>query len=83
MGHFETQRHHYSICETVHWFPGSRPLAIVANTGQMHGIVNSDFKATLELAGLQSLFEVLKSLGYRLVGPRARDRAIVMTNCHP
>jgi sulfhydrogenase subunit beta (sulfur reductase) len=48
-----------------------------ANTGQMHGIVNSDFKATLELAGLQSLFEVLKSLGYRLVGPRVREGAIV------
>src|SRR6516225_7964368 len=40
-------------------------------------MVNSEFKATLDLAGLQSLFEVLKSLGYRLVGPRVRDGAIV------
>ena len=39
--------------------------------------MNSEFKATLDLAGLQSLFEVLKSLGYRLVGPRVRDGAIV------
>ena len=40
-------------------------------------MVNSEFKATLDLAGLQSLFEVLKSLGYRLVGPRVHDGAIV------
>jgi sulfhydrogenase subunit beta (sulfur reductase) len=52
-------------------------VAIVANTGQRRAIVNSEFKATLDLAGLQSLFEVLKSLGYRLVGPRVRDGAIV------
>jgi len=39
--------------------------------------VNSDFKATLDLAGLQALFEVLKARGYRLVGPRVRDGAIV------
>ena len=49
----------------------------MANTGQRRAIVNSEFKATLDLAGLQSLFEVLKSLGYRLVGPRVRDGAIV------
>ena len=48
----------------------------MANT-QRRAIVNSEFKATLDLAGLQSLFEVLKSLGYRLVGPRVRDGAIV------
>jgi sulfhydrogenase subunit beta (sulfur reductase) len=43
--------------------------------------VNSDFdikdQAILELAGLQALFEVLKARGYRLVGPRVRDGAIV------
>jgi len=49
----------------------------MANTGQRRAIVNSEFNATLDLAGLQSLFEVLKSLGYRLVGPRVRDGAIV------
>ena len=49
----------------------------MANTGQRRAIVNSEFKATLDLAGLQSLFEVLKSLGYRLVGPRVHDGAIV------
>jgi formate hydrogenlyase subunit 6/NADH:ubiquinone oxidoreductase subunit I len=43
--------------------------------------VNLDFdikdQAVLELAGLQALFEVLKACGYRLVGPRVRDGAIV------
>jgi sulfhydrogenase subunit beta (sulfur reductase) len=39
--------------------------------------VNSDFKATVDFAGLQALFEVLKALGYRLVGPQVRDGAIV------
>jgi len=39
--------------------------------------MNPDFKATLDRAGLQALFEVLKARGYRLVGPRVRDGAIV------
>ena len=31
----------------------------------------------MDRAGLQALFEVLRSLGYLLVGPRVRDGAIV------
>jgi hypothetical protein len=48
-----------------------------ANSSHRGAIVNSYFKATVDLAGLQALFEVLKARGYRLVGPRVRDGAIV------
>jgi len=39
--------------------------------------LNTKDQAILDLAGLQALLEVLRSLGYRLVGPRVRDGAIV------
>jgi hypothetical protein len=53
---------------------GHRLPAIVAKLSQKGAIVNPDLKATLDRAGLQALFEVLKARGYRLVGPRISRR---------
>jgi hypothetical protein len=39
--------------------------------------VNIKDQVSVEYAGLRGLFEVLKANGYRLVGPRLRDGAII------
>jgi len=39
--------------------------------------VNIKDQVSIEYAGLRGLFEVLKANGYRLVGPRLRDGAII------